>query len=108
MKRLWIAALLLAVLFGATLCNNLYLRGFTGALNALLEQAEQLNRAVERARRGDATVRAPWAEEGRTALSGRTGQRSGGWLERGEDSAAAVDRAFQRDSRRYDQGFALY
>ena len=75
---------------------------------ALLEQAEQLNRAVERARRGDATVRAPWAEEGRTALSGRTGQRSGGWLERGEDSAAAVDRAFQRDSRRYDQGFALY
>ena len=40
MKRLWIAALLLAVLFGATLCNNLYLRGFTGALNALLEQAE--------------------------------------------------------------------
>ena len=33
MKRLWIAALLLAVLFGATLCNNLYLRGFTGALN---------------------------------------------------------------------------
>ena len=32
MKRLWIAALLLAVLFGATLCNNLYLRGFTGAL----------------------------------------------------------------------------
>ncbi len=40
MKRLWIAALLLAALFGATLCNNLYLRGFTGALNALLEQAE--------------------------------------------------------------------
>ena len=40
MKRLWIAALLLAVLFGATLCNNLYLRGFTGALNTLLEQAE--------------------------------------------------------------------
>ena len=38
MKRLWIAALLLAVLFGATLCNNLYLRGFTGALNTLLEQ----------------------------------------------------------------------
>ena len=33
MKRLWIAALLLAVLFGAT-------RGFTGALNTLLEQAE--------------------------------------------------------------------
>lgn len=79
-----------------------------GERPALLEQAEQLNRAVERARRGDATVRAPWAEEGRTALSGRTGQRSGGWLERGEDSAAAVDRAFQRDSRRYDQGFALY
>ena len=25
MKRLWIAALLLAVLFGATLCNNLRL-----------------------------------------------------------------------------------
>ena len=73
-----------------------------GERPALLEQAEQLNRAVERARRGDATVRAPWAEEG------RTGQRSGGWLERGEDSAAAVDRAFQRDSRRYDQGFALY
>ena len=42
MKRLWIAALLLAVLFGATLCNNLYLRGFTGALNALLEQAEDV------------------------------------------------------------------
>ena len=40
MKRLWIAALLLAALFGATLCNNLYLRGFTGALNTLLEQAE--------------------------------------------------------------------
>ena len=79
-----------------------------GERPALLEQAEQLNRAVVRARRGDATVRAPWAEEGRTALSGRTGQRSGGWLERGEDSAAAVDRAFQRDSRRYDQGFALY
>ena len=26
----------------------------------------------------------------------------------GEDHAAAVDRAFQRDSKRYDQGFALY
>lgn len=41
MKRLWVAAILLAAVFGATLCNTVYLRGFTGELNALLEQAQR-------------------------------------------------------------------
>ena len=75
---------------------------------ALLEQAEHLDQAVERTWRGRAAVRAPRVEAGRTALQDWVGRRSGGWPERGEDPAAAVDRAFQRDSRRYDQGFALY
>lgn len=75
---------------------------------ALLEQAEHLDQAVERTWRGGAAVRAPRVEAGRTALQDWVGRRSGGWPERGEDPAAAVDRAFQRDSRRYDQGFALY
>lgn len=75
---------------------------------ALLEQAEHLDQAVERTWRRGAAVSAPRVEAGRTALQDWVGRRSGGWPERGEDPAAAVDRAFQRDSRRYDQGFALY
>lgn len=75
---------------------------------ALLERAERLDRAVRQARRGDTAVRSTGSPAGGTALSGLAARQSGGWLERGEDHAAAVDRAFQRDSRRYDQGFALY
>ena len=75
---------------------------------ALLERAERLDRAVGQARRGDTAVRSTGSRTGGTALSGLAVRQSGGWLERGEDHAAAVDRAFQRDSRRYDQGFALY
>lgn len=75
---------------------------------ALLEQAERLDRAVEWTWSGGAAVRAPGVEAGRTALTDWRGRRSGGWTERGDDPAAAVDRSFQRDSRRYDQGFALY
>ena len=75
---------------------------------ALLERAERLDRAVGQARRGDTAVRSTGSPTGGTALSGLAVRQSGGWLERGEDHAAAVDRAFQRDSRRYDQGFALY
>lgn len=42
MKRLWIAAAILAALFCATLLNSWYLRGFTRELTGLLEQAEAL------------------------------------------------------------------
>ena len=41
MKRLWIAAAILAALFCATLLNSWYLRGFTRELTGLLEQAER-------------------------------------------------------------------
>ena len=58
-----------------------------------------------RSRGGPASAR---VETGELTTPGRAGRRPWGWSERGEDPAAAVDRAFQRDSRRYDQGFALY
>ena len=45
MKRLWIAAAILAALFCATLLNSWYLRGFTRELTGLLEQAEALAEA---------------------------------------------------------------
>lgn len=44
MKRLWIAAAILAALFCATLLNSWYLRGFTRELTGLLEQAEAWRR----------------------------------------------------------------
>ncbi|MEQ2455255.1 DUF4363 family protein [Flavonifractor hominis] len=47
MKRLWVAVLLLGAVFGATLCNTAYLRGFTGELNSLLEQAQRLAEAED-------------------------------------------------------------
>ena len=75
---------------------------------ALLEQAERLERTVGQARGGAAAVRSARVETGELTTPGRAGRRPWGWSERGEDPAAAVDRAFQRDSRRYDQGFALY
>ena len=59
-------------------------------------------------RKSERPARSTGSPAGGTALSGLAARQSGGWLERGEDHAAAVDRAFQRDSRRYDQGFALY
>lgn len=75
---------------------------------ALLERAERLERTVGQARRESAAVRFAGMPAGGTALPHQAGRRSGWRSERGEGSAAAVDRAFQRDSRRYDQGFALY
>lgn len=75
---------------------------------ALLERAERLDRAVRQARRGGTAVRSAGVETGELTTPGRAGRRPWGWSERDEDHAAVVDRAFQRDSRRYDQGFALY
>ena len=75
---------------------------------ALLERAERLGWAVGQARRGGTAVRSAGVETGELTTPGRAGRRPWGWSERGEDHAAVVDRAFQRDSRRYDQGFALY
>lgn len=39
MKRLWLAAALLAAVLAATLWNSASLRGFTGEISALLEEA---------------------------------------------------------------------
>ena len=44
-----------------------------------------------------------------TAEENGGGQSTGGAaLPDGEDQARLIDRAFQRDSRRYDRGFSLY
>lgn len=44
-----------------------------------------------------------------TAAGGGGGQNTGGTVWPGrEDQARLIDRAFQRDSRRYDRGFSLY
>ena len=66
MKRLWIAALLLAVLFGATLCNNPLSAGAYRALNALLEQAE--------ARAETRGLGRPASSQSRPSHSGSPGQ----------------------------------
>lgn len=42
MKRLWIAAILLCAMLGATLANAWYLGRFTGRLTAALEESEAL------------------------------------------------------------------
>ena len=44
MKRLWIAAILLCALLGATLANAWYLGHLTGELTAALEESEALAR----------------------------------------------------------------
>ncbi len=75
---------------------------------ALLKRAERLERMVQQAQREGGAVRSTGMSEGGMDLPHRAGRQPGGWPERGEDHAAAVDRAFQRDSRRYDQGFSLY
>ena len=45
MKRLWIAAILLCALLGATLANAWYLGHLTGELTAALEESEALAEA---------------------------------------------------------------
>lgn len=90
---------------------------------ALLRQGQDLERSAARAwllaaRSGlqsSAAGSAAWGKgtSGRSSLPGGTQAGSGwrelrtGWPE-GEDPALLVDRAFQRDSRRYDRGFSLY
>ena len=89
---------------------------------ALLEQLRTLERAAAQAaalpsRRssslGDVHARSA-ARSGARDLSAPAGQAAsywGGAQENrlgGTDPAQAVDRAFQRDSRRYDRGFSLY
>lgn len=90
---------------------------------ALLRQGQDLERSAARAwllaaRSGlqsSAAGSAALGKEtsGRLSLPGGTQAGSGwrelrtGWPE-GEDPALLVDRAFQRDSRRYDRGFSLY
>lgn len=89
---------------------------------ALLQQAQDLERqagqaqALTQDRRSRALTSAlalPSRVQG--SFSSQTAERSGVWQSArgtawpgGEDQARLIDRAFQRDSRRYDRGFSLY
>ena len=88
----------------------------------LLQQAQDLERQAGQAQ---ALAQERWSRtlasaltfpsRGQTSLSSQTAAGSGGgqntdgtvWPVR-EDQARLIDRAFQRDSRRYDRGFSLY
>lgn len=88
----------------------------------LLQQAQNLERqagqaqALAQDRRSRALTSAlalPSRVQG--SFSSQTAERSGVWQSArgtawpgGEDQARLIDRAFQRDSRRYDRGFSLY
>lgn len=88
----------------------------------LLQQAQALERRAAQAqaltqdRRSRALTSAlalPSRVQG--SFSSQTAERSGVWQSArgtawpgGEDQARLIDRAFQRDSRRYDRGFSLY
>ena len=88
----------------------------------LLQQAQALERRAAQAqaltqdRRSRALTSAlalPSRVQG--SFSSQTAEKSGVWQSArgtawpgGEDQARLIDRAFQRDSRRYDRGFSLY
>ena len=89
---------------------------------ALLQQAQDLERqagqALALAQDRRSRVLAPaltLPSRGQASFSSQTGEGSGGrqnsggaaWTG-GEEQARLIDRAFQRDSRRYDRGFSLY
>ena len=89
---------------------------------ALLQQAQELERqagqAQALAQNRQSRSLAPALtrpSRGQASFSSQTGEGSGGgqnssgaaWTG-GEEQARLIDRAFQRDSRRYDRGFSLY
>lgn len=89
---------------------------------ALLQQAQDLERqagqALALAQDRRSRVLAPaltLPSRGQASFPSQTAEENGGgqstggaaWPD-GEDQARLIDRAFQRDSRRYDRGFSLY
>lgn len=94
--------------------------------SALLDQLEQAERAAETGRvlNGPAAGHSPEGSDGardprppERGLPPRPDDPGGGWTgasgretarQEGEDLARQIDRAFQRDARRYDGGFFLY
>ena len=89
---------------------------------ALLQQAQDLERqagqALALAQDRRSRVLAPaltLPSRGQASFPSQTAEENGGGqstggaaLLDGEDQARLIDRAFQRDSRRYDRGFSLY
>lgn len=89
---------------------------------ALLQQAQDLERqagqALALAQDRRSRVLAPaltLPSRGQASFPSQTAEENGGGqstggaaLPDGEDQARLIDRAFQRDSRRYDRGFSLY
>lgn len=89
---------------------------------ALLQQAQDLERqagqALALAQDRRSRVLAPalaLPSRGQASFPSQTAEGNGGGqsaggaaLPGGEDQARLIDRAFQRDSRRYDRGFSLY
>lgn len=89
---------------------------------ALLQQAQDLERqagqALALAQDRRSRVLAPaltLPSRGQASFPSQTAEGNGGGqsaggaaLPDGEDQARLIDRAFQRDSRRYDRGFSLY
>ena len=78
----------------------------------LLQQAQALAQNRQSRSLAPALTR---PSRGQASFSSQTGEGSGGrqnsggaaWTG-GEEQARLIDRAFQRDSRRYDRGFSLY
>ena len=89
---------------------------------ALLQQAQDLERqagqalALAQDRRSRALASAlTFPSRGQASFPSQTAEGNGGGqsaggaaLPGGEDQVRLIDRAFQRDSRRYDRGFSLY
>lgn len=89
---------------------------------ALLQQAQELERQAGQAqalvqdRRSRSLASAlTFPSRGQASFPSQTAEGNGGGqnaggasLPGGEDQARLIDRAFQRDSRRYDRGFSLY
>ena len=89
---------------------------------ALLQQAQNLERQAGQAQalaqdRRSRALAPVWAIplRGQSSFPSQTAERAGAWQSArgtawpgGEDQARLIDRAFQRDSRRYDRGFSLY
>ena len=88
----------------------------------LLQQAQDLERQAGQAlalvqdRRSRALASAlTFPSRGQASFPSQTAEGNGGGqsaggaaLPGGEDQVRLIDRAFQRDSRRYDRGFSLY
>ena len=84
------------------------------------ESAQALKQALERAERRAARAAALARREQAASAPGELPAQTGGWTGGGEapaaqtggagelETALRVDRAFRRDSRRYDGGFFLY